>query len=84
MKQKLFSKLTLALVFWVEVIVLVTLALASCVPIDDGSTTVDSGGTLLRRVIDRQAGVACWYIDSTDAGIDCLPLSDTLLSERSD
>jgi hypothetical protein len=33
----------------------------------------------LYRVIDMEAGVACWFSDGSDGGVSCLPLSETWL-----
>lgn len=47
-------------------------------PVFDSGSTSYSGG--VERFVDREAGVVCYiFIGSEKGGIDCLPISETLL-----
>ena len=75
----------------VVTVVLLLMAVASCGS-SGGPDTWDmqqvgsnnSGGTMISRSIDREAGVVCWvYSNGYQDGISCLPLSETNLSADS-
>lgn len=64
-------------------ILVFTLLFVSCVPSENGSNSnIIEGATNLYREIDEDAGVVCWiYSGYQSGGIDCMPISETLLDD---
>ena len=59
-------------------IVLIALILTGCAQQmnEDATIRIDR---IVYRYIDREAGVVCWIYENRGGGIDCMPISETLL-----
>jgi hypothetical protein len=84
MNMKLRWKVLLALCVMGMILSVVTL-FASCAPalprVEEHryATTIEYGSSKWYRLVDPEAGVACWSIYNKE-GIACLPLSETNLN----
>lgn len=66
-------------------VLILMLVLVSCAePLEEGDTPTIREGSRLTREVDVEAGVACWWTDSSDAGIFCMPIDQTNLGWKGD
>lgn len=60
--------------------ILTLLALAGCAPYAPAGTREADFPVGIRRFVDAEAQVVCWYY-GYEGGLSCLPLADTALKE---
>ena len=66
---------------WIAVLILVILT--ACAPEPSGRTVYKAAdNTNVRRYVDEEAGVACWFFMGRTDAISCLPLDQTLLGKE--